>query len=81
MSVNEIIEFAKLRSENFQKVKQELPDTPGLLELAGMVTIVDFLRRDIKRMNLQERTERLNEKISSHPISGLIGDRHDTRGT
>jgi hypothetical protein len=70
MSVYEIIEFNKRRSENFKTAKQALPDTPGLLELAGMVTIVDFLRRDIKRMNLQDRTERLNEMISSHPILG-----------
>ena len=81
MSVYEIIEFNKRRSENFKTAKQALPDTPGLLELAGMVTIVDFLRRDLKRMNLQERTERLNEEISSHPILGLIGARHDTSGT
>jgi len=81
MSVNEIIEFNKLRKENFKTAKAAVPGTPGLLELAGMVTIVDFLRRDLKRMNLQERTERLNESISSHPILGLIGDGHDTRGT
>ena len=71
MSVYEIIEFNKLRSENLKKAKQEYgTSTPGLLELAGMVTVVDFLRRDLKRMNLQERTERLNEMISSHPILG-----------
>lgn len=64
MSVNEIIEFAKLRKENLKTAKQALPDTPGLLELAGMVTIVDFLRRDLKLMNLQERTEGLNERIN-----------------
>lgn len=70
MSVYEIIEFNKRRSENLKTARQALPDTPGLLELAGMVTVVDFLRRDLKRMTLQERTERLNEMISSHPILG-----------
>ena len=62
MNADELIEFAKLRSENLKTAKQALPDTPGLLELAGMVTIVDFMRRDIKEVENRETTRRLHEK-------------------
>lgn len=64
MTPAELKEFRNIYYTNYDMVRDVMPTVPmtDRIEFAGLCSVIDVLRRDLKEMENRETTRRLHEK-------------------